>query len=122
VWAQLHYFVELARRGPRSWLAHPAKGQAAAPEVDRASFVKYDVPLAHGRAVYVAVQFLLVIAATTALMLFAPRMPWRSVVAGVALVVASVVALGALVEGRRWAWPVELGRLALIGVYSAAWM
>jgi sterol desaturase/sphingolipid hydroxylase (fatty acid hydroxylase superfamily) len=129
LWAQVHYLVDLARvawAAPswldklRVWVAPPtwqARGLPAGPqpaEVAPETFRKYDPPVAARRGRYLVWQFAPVMAATFALMLLRPRLPASLLAAGGALVVLSLVAVGALVENRRWAAPLEGLRLALV--------
>jgi sterol desaturase/sphingolipid hydroxylase (fatty acid hydroxylase superfamily) len=135
VWAQLHQWVVLARvasAAPRVvdkltlWLRppewapaglppHPAPGPVS-PETRR----KHEVPISKRVGVYVTLQLALAVAATFLLLLFQASLP-RAVTAGaVALVVLGLFAGAALIEGRRWAWPVEVSRLGLAAAGVAA--
>jgi sterol desaturase/sphingolipid hydroxylase (fatty acid hydroxylase superfamily) len=128
VWANLHYWVELAgkaRRTPRladkvrmflkppGW--HPAElgGFLSAPEVDP-GHVKYDGTAAGGLAAYVFVQFLLVLGGTTALLFRQDALAVGPRAIFAAAIVVTLVALGGLLEGRRWAVPVEALRVLMI--------
>ena len=65
-----------------------------------------------GLTLYIAVQALLGIPATMLLLIHGPALaPWQ-VLAGVTLVCAGAVAWAGLFERRRWAWPLELVRVA----------
>jgi len=127
IWAQIHYWLDMtsmmrAAKRPvdklRVWFASPAwkpEGYVVpTPPIENRT--KYDRPLSRKLTTYVFLQYVLVVAATTALLTWHHGLP-RSVVAlGVAAVLGALVAIGALLEGRTWAVRAELGRLALGGV------
>ncbi|HSB62251.1 MAG TPA: sterol desaturase family protein, partial [Vicinamibacteria bacterium] len=101
VWAQVHYWVELAgkARRTRRWLDrlrifwkppgwHPEDlgGFVAAPEVDRATYRKFDPPTPLGLRLYVLFQFVLVNAAATAFLFGSRRMSgWERAAAAIAV-------------------------------------
>jgi sterol desaturase/sphingolipid hydroxylase (fatty acid hydroxylase superfamily)/poly(3-hydroxybutyrate) depolymerase len=130
MWAQVHYWFEMrtmmrAATGPleklRVWFASPAwkpRGYVveAPPVADR---TKYDRPVSPKLATYVALQYVGVVAATFALLMWHHGLPRTVVIVGVAAVLGALVAIGALLEGRRWALRAELGRLALGGLAIA---
>jgi alkylglycerol monooxygenase len=135
VWAQVHYWVELGRKArrtgrwrdrfllfwkPPGW--HPADlgGFAAAPEVDRATCLKYDPPASRGLRRYVFAHFVLVNAATTALLFNTQRMPgWASAAAAIA-VVMSLASLGGLLDRRTWAFRLEVVRIVAVAAVAPA--
>jgi sterol desaturase/sphingolipid hydroxylase (fatty acid hydroxylase superfamily) len=138
VWAHVHYWVELldlARRAPRGadklrvFLARPGwrpaglGGYEAPLEVDHATYRKWGVPISRGMGAYALAQFALLLAGTTAYLRFEALLSPVPRVAGAALIVLSVLALAGLLEGRRWARPLEIGRvatvLAILAVYGA---
>jgi alkylglycerol monooxygenase len=132
LWAQVHYWVELARASRaaprladklRVWVAHPAWRPPWLPEAPRAAPAgKYDPRPARGLVAYVAANLVLAVLATTALLLWqgslAPAA--RAVVAAVILL--TIAGWGALLERRRWALPVEAARLALAAGAAIAWL
>jgi alkylglycerol monooxygenase len=135
-WAQLQPWVALVREvsrapslgeGLRLLFASPAwrpawlgpvaglRGQPGTAEV------KYDVQPAPARTAYVLVNFVIVICATFALVMWGEGLPlpWR--VTGVGLVLLSLATLGGLLEVRRWAPPLEFARwTVLAGVGAVA--
>jgi len=125
IWAQVHYWVELAAmtraaRGPlaklRVWIASPAwkpEGyvEPAVPPI--ATRTKYDRAVSRRLAGYVMGQYAIVIAATFCLMTWHASIPRVPLVLGGASIVAALVAIGALLEGRRWARHAEAARLVL---------
>jgi sterol desaturase/sphingolipid hydroxylase (fatty acid hydroxylase superfamily) len=128
VWANLHYWVELAekaRRTPRvadkvrlflkppGWHAPELGGFAPPPEVDPAH-VKYETAAPGGLAGYVFVQFLVVLAGATALLFRQDVLAVGPRAAGAAAIVMTLVALGALLERKPWAFSLEALRVSLM--------
>ena len=127
LWAQVHYWLELgsmtkAARRPfdklRVWFASPAwKPDGYVVEVPPITArTKYDRPLSKRLRSYVAVQYVVVIGATFSLLMWHQSISRKVLVLGALAVLAALVAIGALLEGRRWAVGAELGRLVLAGV------
>jgi alkylglycerol monooxygenase len=129
VWAQVHYWVELlgkARRTrrwrdrlrlftkPPGWHPDDLGGFVAAPEVDRASYRKYEPPASRGLHFYVLVQFAVVNVATTVFLFAAPRLPGAARVAAGVGVALSLASLGGLLERRTWAFRLEVVRLVVL--------
>ena len=127
VWANLHYWVELCEKArrtsrlrdkvllflkPPGW--HPAElgGFLDAPQVDPASYRKWDTPLPRGLGLYAFVQFVPLLAAAS-LALFHQYSLGRWAFAGVALgLVLGLLALGGLFERKAWALALEAARQA----------
>lgn len=125
LWAQVQpvgALAALARGAPSlrarlaAWVAPPerhfpwqAPDAGAGP--DRA---KHDVPVSAPLRRYVLVNFALVIGATFLLMLYGARLSPSWLLAGVALVLASIASTGGLLEQRPWARTVEVARLAVV--------
>ncbi len=127
LWANLHYWVELADLARRTrkfgdrirvflrapgWRPDDLGGYQPAPEVDKASYRKWDVAVPRGVAAYVIGQYLALLAGA-ALFLnrqdqLAPSLLWI----GAGVIVLSAVALGGLLERKRWAPWLEAARLA----------
>jgi alkylglycerol monooxygenase len=111
----------------RVWLAPPEwrpadlGGPVIVPPADPATHPTYDVRAPRGVQIYVAVQFLVAAAATMAYLWIESTAPWTKLVAAAAVFVATVVAWGGLLERRRWAWPLEVGRL-VAGVAVVGWI
>jgi alkylglycerol monooxygenase len=110
--------VRLWLEGP-DW--RPGGLRIEAPEVTRATQRKHDPRLPRRLARYVALNLVLAIAATTYLMFTQFTMPLPGQIALAALLLLTMLSWGGLMEDRRWAVPVELGRLALGGAVAAAW-
>jgi len=134
VWAHLHYWVELggkARRAsrladkvrvffkPPGWQPAELGGFVPAPEIDP-GHVKYDTAAPVGLAFYVFVQFVMVMAATTALLFRQNDLVLGVRLAGAAAIVVALVALGALLDRRPWAFPLEVLRLSSLVAVAVA--
>jgi len=134
VWANLHYWVELARKARRArrladklrflvarpgWHPRDMGGFVAPPEVDPAQ-PRHEVALPRGLAAYVLAQFGVVVVATAVVM----RRPEDLGGAGLAAVAAalgfSLAVLGGLLDRRPWAPALELARLAGGGLWILA--
>jgi len=130
VWAQVAYFAELrekARALPR-WrdrarllLASPTWPPDPAHPPPQGPRPKYDPPASLGRRVYVIAQFVPVVVATFLMLLEEHSADARLLLAAAVLVFWTLAALGGLLDGRRWARPLEAARLlALAGVAAVA--
>jgi hypothetical protein len=96
--------------------ASPHTGVAGEPAV------RFAPPVPHGVAAYVVVQFVPVVAVTSALMIVAPGAAGPRHWIAAALVLATTLVWGALFERKRWALPLELARLgAIVAVAGVAW-
>jgi len=129
VWANLHYWAEMwdvARRSPRpldrlrvlwkppGWRPAELGGQQLPPEVDRASYVKFEVPLPGALQLYVLTQFVAVLLATTFYLPRSEALDPTARVAGALAIASSLVSLGGLLDRRAWAAPLELVRLGAL--------
>jgi alkylglycerol monooxygenase len=122
LWAQVHYWVWLGEQTLSStgldrlrvWLASPAwksPGAPPAPPVDLAQREKYDVTLSSGARSYVRVQFIVLLVATGVLLLAKASLSRELVVVACVSLAGGLVALGGILESRRWAVPLEVARL-----------
>jgi sterol desaturase/sphingolipid hydroxylase (fatty acid hydroxylase superfamily) len=131
LWANLHYWAEMwdvARRAPRpldrlrvlwmrpGWRPADSGGPLAPVEVDRSSYVKFDVPLAPGVKLYVLGQFAVVLLLTTLYLRHSDALSASTRVAGAALIVWSLSSLGGLLDRRPWALPLEAARLLALAL------
>lgn len=129
LWANIEHWVRMARMArqtrrlrdkllvwvmPPEWRPADLGGQVTIPEVSRATQRKYAVPTPRAICRYVAFNFALVAAGTTALLLLAGQAPGPAVLALAAAILLSVVSWGGLMEGRTWGLPVEALRLAVV--------
>jgi len=103
---------------PPGWRPAELGGLEAPPEVDRATYEKFDVPVSRAVKTYVFLQFV-------ALNLFAAWFLARQATLGVGLRVAlglaivwSVASLAALLDGRRWAPVLEGVRASTLVVLA----
>jgi fatty acid hydroxylase family protein len=135
VWANLHTWVDLARKARRAarpldklrlfvarpgWQPDDLGGFQPAPEVDRATATRFAIPVPGAVRAYVLVQ----LAATMALgsWFLGRQESWTaSARAGATLVlIASLVSLAGLLERRRWAPAFEAARLLALGAAVVA--
>jgi len=135
LWANLHYWIELldlARRTrgwadrlrlfvkPPGWRPPELGGYQAAPEVDRASYRKWNVEPAPGMALYVLLQFVPVLVGASFLLFRQGSLGRPLLLAGAAFVVASLMSLGGLLEGKAWAMGSETSRLTFAAACGLA--
>jgi alkylglycerol monooxygenase len=129
VWANLHVWVDLFRKArrtarfadrlrlflsPPGWQPTELGGFEPPPEVDRATYQKFRTPVTRGLALYVFVQFVLVLLGVTALLFGQEQMgpPVRALAAVAAIL--SLVVVGGLLERKPWAYALEWVRLAAL--------
>jgi len=134
LWANLHYWAEMwdvARRTRRpldrlrvlwmrpGWRPPDLGGPLRPTEVDRTSYVKFDVPLERSAKLYVLGQFVVLLLATTLYLRQSDALTTEARIAGAALVVWSLSSLGGLLDRRPWAVPLEAARLASFALAAA---
>jgi sterol desaturase/sphingolipid hydroxylase (fatty acid hydroxylase superfamily) len=127
VWANLHYWAFLVgtvRRAARpadklrlllarpGWHPEDLGGFQPPPEVDPAGTPKFTTSAPAGLKAYAFVQFVITIAVGIVFLFRQESWPPATRWTTAAFVVAGLVAGGGLLEGRRWAVPVEVARLA----------
>ncbi|HVO30342.1 MAG TPA: sterol desaturase, partial [bacterium] len=135
LWANVHYWVEMWRMAaatkrpmdklkvwvaPPEWRPADLGGTVAIPEVTPAAQKKYGVRFPRAVGAWVAANYVALLAGTTAFLWFAGRMDAPARIASTAVIVATVIACGALFEHRRWALPLEAARLLGIGALALA--
>ncbi len=101
-WANLHYFVALVGRtirlpswrqkiwvwwAPPEWLGEGEQPDARPPQKRQAQS-KYEVTAGRGFVVYAVIAFLLIIAASLAMIVYGPAMPWLQLVALISVLYA----------------------------------
>jgi alkylglycerol monooxygenase len=135
VWAQAQAWFEIAgkarslrRRRDRalSWLAPPSwsrYGEAELGEEELRARRKHGVPVPATLQVYATVHFAPVIGATFLMLLWQATAPTGPLAVAALLVFWTLLSLGGLMDGRRWAVPLELARLAALvaTVLAASW-
>ncbi len=129
LWANIDGWVEiarLARRAPRlvdklkvwvappEWLPDELGGQAVIPETSRAIQKRYSAHPSRAVTRYVLVNFVLLLGATSLVMFVGKTLPIGQVAGLTGLIILTMVSFGALFEGRRWARPLEAGRIAAV--------
>lgn len=130
IWAQVHYWVELARHTRNAvgfrrkvgvWLASPA-ATGTRDDEPASPRVKYDREVSPGVRRFVLAQYVLVTTGAFLLMMFHRALSPATVVLGGAAVLGGVIATGALFEGRRWANLAEAAHVVLGVLAVAAWV
>jgi alkylglycerol monooxygenase len=132
LWCNLQYFHHmgsLARRATRLrdklwvWFAHPAwlpQGVERDPnERKRMQSDKYRPAISRELGWYLAGHYLLVGSLMVPYLLFAAKFSWAQLAVGAGVIVLSNVVFLGLIEGKRWAQWLELGRgVALAGAVA----
>ena len=130
LWAQVAYWVELWRKGGslpdrrdrlRLWFARPGWPPEPAPEPALDGRAKYDRALPRGTKLYVAAHFVPVVVVTFLMLLHANDGDRSLLWAGLVFVLGTLLALGGLLDGRRWGRPVEAARVAALALALVAW-
>ncbi len=135
VWANLAYGVELARKAARvtrvsdalrylaarpGWNPQELGGFVGAPEVDSASYRKFEVESPTGLRAYAFAQFLPALLGVSALLSAQDRLPRAELLGWSALAVVSLVSIGGLLEHRRWALGLECVRVPALVLGAAS--
>jgi hypothetical protein len=125
LWANLHAWVEMPLDRLRvlwkrpGWRPDDLGGFEGPSEVDRATHVRYAVPLPLGARRYVLAQFALVSLGAVGFLDASGQLSPASRAAGALAIAFSLVSLGGLLDGRRWAAFAEAGRLLGAGLAAA---
>jgi alkylglycerol monooxygenase len=134
IWANLHYWIDLfakARRArrlrdslrfflkPPGWHPEELGGFMAAPEVDPATYHKYDTPTPRGLRLYVLGQFVLVNLAAVAFLFRESEMDALPRSAAGLGIVVTLAGLGGLLDRRAWAFRLEALRLVGLAALAA---
>jgi alkylglycerol monooxygenase len=132
VWANLNNWADLfskARRTrhfadkvrlflkPPGWHPEDLGGYVDAPEVDP-GYRKFDTPVPRGLALYVFLQFVVVLAAVSLLLFQWDKVPSGPRVAASLAIALSLVIFGGLFERRAWAFVLEGLRLLGLGAFA----
>jgi alkylglycerol monooxygenase len=132
VWANLHYWADLWRRArratrfsdkvrlflkPPGWNPPDLGGFTPAPEVGPAP-AKFQVTIPRGVQVYVLVQFAALLAIASVFLFRQEHLTPSARAVAASAILASLLILGAMLDGRRWAVPAEIGRVA-VGALAA---
>ncbi|HYH81803.1 MAG TPA: sterol desaturase family protein [Longimicrobium sp.] len=134
LWANVHGFVDIARAmagargwrdrwmfvfGPPGWRPAHQGGPVAPPEVSAGTAERFDPIIPAGLAAYGFAQFAAALAASFALLLNAQAMPRAHVAAAGFYVALSLAGVGGVFESARWAGPIEVARLSVLGAACA---
>lgn len=127
LWANLHYFADLARRsraqtGWRNkvmvWFAHPGWNPTqrsrplSAEQVSARARNKFSPDHARGWIKpYIVVQLLAAAAAVAGLLLVVAGLDSLTIALVGGWVLLATIVWAGLLEGKPWAWPLEIGRL-----------
>lgn len=96
------------------WKPDDMGGMLAYKEVTPATFEKYDAHTSPGMTAYIFIQFVLLLAGTSAFLFGIKGIDFPARVAISLLVIFSVLNIGGLFENRRWAVVAEAVRAAVI--------
>nr|WP_267876187.1 sterol desaturase family protein [Duganella rivi] len=129
LWANLHYYADLWqstaqakgwRKKVQVWLAPPGAwtGEPLG-HFDDAQFQHYRPHTPAPAAAYGILQFALLAPCVMQLIALAPSLPLPSLVLYAALIAASTLSLGALLEGRRLGARIEQARGVVLGLAFA---
>ena len=97
---------------PPEWRPADLGGPVTVPVADPKAYPRYDLRAGRGVQAYVVLQFAIAAAATVAYLWFESSAPLALLAASAVVFVATLAAWGALLEGKRWAWPLEIARVA----------
>ncbi len=130
LWANVHGFVDIARDvararswddrwgfvfGAPGWRPAAEGGPQAPPEVSADTAETFDPVIPPGLAVYGFAQFVVALAGSFALLLNAGAMPRAHVAAAAFYVAISLAGVGGVFESAKWAGPMEVARLSVLG-------
>jgi alkylglycerol monooxygenase len=131
-WAQLQPWFEIAAKARalprrrdrvRLWFSSPAWNPGGGPsptEAELRTRPKHDVPLGRALGVYAFLQFAPLVAATFLMLLWQYTAPRGALAVAAGLVFFTLASLGALMDRRAWALPVEIVRLAAVALAVVA--
>src|SRR5690606_21944307 len=103
------------------WRPAALGGPVTIPPVTRATRLKYRPPVPAGLLGYVTLHFVLTLLGSTALLAVQHQLDAVAIGVAITLSMASVTALGGLLERRRWAFALEVARLAALAA-AANWL
>src|SRR6185503_13997508 len=105
---------------PPGWQPEELGGFEPPPDVDRATYRKFETPLTPRLASYVFVQFTVVLLGTTWLLFHLPQLGLAQQALAALAAVVGLVVMGGLMERKRWASSLEWARLAALPL--VCWM
>jgi len=101
---------------PPGWLPKSSGGMRFPPEVNKTNYVKFDVKIAPLLSAYLLVQFLGILAGTAFFLFNFAQFSTVENLEWAGLLIFSVVSVGLLFEGRKFAWVIETTRLLFLFV------
>lgn len=131
MWAQVHYIVKLAQRSHNAagfidkinvWIQHPnylAKGESPSPHAPLTR--QYDVAVPRGPRIYLIVNFALTVCASFFLILNQDVLPLHQKALLAIPILATLVSLGALLDGKAWGRTAELVRIFITAACVGLW-
>jgi sterol desaturase/sphingolipid hydroxylase (fatty acid hydroxylase superfamily) len=126
LWAQFEHFVELARRAAEErglfkklrvllaypgWTPHGPAASLTREELAARAAARFHPPVSSAMTAYILLQAVGIVAASMVVLIAADAWPTWLAALACATVIAGAVALAGLAERRRWALPLEVGRL-----------
>ncbi|AVV51069.1 sterol desaturase family protein [Leptospira santarosai] len=135
IWANLHYWwemIELAWRCPRwsdkikvffalpGWRPEELGGQYPIPEVSPKTFHKYDIDLPKGLGLYSLVWFILSVILAFGMLVKISSLSWFNIGVISTITLVSLLAIGGILERKRWVLFTEPIRMAILVVGSYA--
>lgn len=137
LWAQIHQYVEIARRtrrartwhdrwhvvfGSPAWRPASEGGAMVIPPVSRETFAPFDSQIPPALNQYALAHFALVLPAALWILSRASSMPTMHIAAAAFYVVLTLTNIGGILEARRWAFASEQARVATAGVAGVAFV
>lgn len=131
IWANFHYYIELWQKANTfssisdklklvfarpGWFPEEAGGYQAPREVDRNTYKKFDADVQTNFRWYAAIQFVIVLAGTTAFLYHFPTITPFYKVLFASLIVLSMLIIGGIFEQKKWTWLVEIVRIVAVAV------
>ena len=104
---------------PPEWLPRELGGVATIPDASRDTQRRYAPPARAGLRAYVLANYVVVVVGTTGFLLVNHALSAVQLVAYAGLVGVTLVAVGGLLESKRWAAGLEVARLMLLVVVVA---
>lgn len=103
------------------WKPAGMGGMLAYKEVSTQTFEKYDTEIPPVMTGYILLQFLLLLAGTSAFLFTQQHMDWQQRLICSVLIILSVLTMGGLFESRRWAVVLEALRVVAVAVIAGLW-
>jgi sterol desaturase/sphingolipid hydroxylase (fatty acid hydroxylase superfamily) len=131
-WAQVQAWAEVLHKARalagldrlRIWWRSPAwspGGKAPASEEQVQGRTKHEAPVSRGIRIYALLQFSPLVALTFLMLLWQASAPHLALGAGALFAFWTLLSVGGLLDGRRWAVAAEAGRLAALAAVLVGW-